>query len=66
MTFPRKANERRMAAFDREAYRECNRVKRLINHRKRFRRVATRYEKLATNYPAMLTLAVPLLWLWLR
>jgi transposase len=49
--------------FDREAYRECNRVKRIINHLKQFRRGATRYEKLATNYLAMLTLAVTLLWL---
>ena len=52
-----------MGAFDRDVYRECNRVKRLINLLEQFRRVATRYEKLATNYLAMLTLAVILLWL---
>jgi transposase len=63
VTFPRKAYERRMGPFDREAYRECNRVKRPINRLKQFRRVATRDEKLATNYLAMLTPAVTLLWL---
>ncbi len=61
VTLPRKAYERRMGLFDREAYRECNRVKRIINRLKQFRRVATRYEKLATNYLAMPTLAVTLL-----
>ena len=63
VTFLRKAYERRMGSFDREAYRECNRVKRIINRLKQFRRSATRYEKVATNYLAMLTLAVTLLWL---
>ncbi len=63
VTFPRKAYERLMGPFDREAYRDCNRVKRIINRLRQFRRGATRYEKLATNYLAMLTLAVTLLWL---
>ncbi len=66
LTVPRKANERRMGPFDRELYAERNRVERLINRLKQFRRVATRYEKLAANYLAMLTLAATLLWLWVR
>ena len=66
LTVPRKANERRMGPFDREVYAERNRVERLINRLKQFRRVATRYEKLAANYLAMLTLAATLLWLWVR
>jgi transposase len=49
--------------FDRGAYRQRNRVERLINRLKQFRRVATRYEKRAANYLAMLTLAAILLWL---
>jgi transposase len=63
LTVPRKANERRTGAFDREVYGERNRVERLINRLKQFRRVATRYEKLAANFLAMLTLAATLLWL---
>ena len=60
---PRKANERRTGRFDRAAYRERNRVERLINRLKQFRRVATRYEKLAVSYLAMVTIAAVLMWL---
>ena len=63
MTIPHKQNERRTGPFDRQKYRERNRVERLINRLKQFRRVATRYEKRAVNYKAMLTLAAILLWL---
>jgi len=60
---PCKSNERRNPRFDRAAYRERNRIERLINRLKQFRRVATRYEKLAVNYLAMVTLAAILIWL---
>ena len=60
---PTKSNERRDPAFDRTAYRERNRVERLINKLKHFRRIATRYEKRAANYLAMIALAAILLWL---
>lgn len=63
LTIPRKQNERRTGPFDRLRYRDRNRVERLINHLKQFRRIATRYEKRAANYKAMLTLAAILLWL---
>jgi transposase len=49
--------------FDREAYRERNKVERLINRLKQFRRIATRYEKRAANYLAMVTLGMIMLWL---
>lgn len=49
--------------FDRAVYRERNRVERLINRLKQFRRVATRYEKRAVNYLAMVTIAAIRLWL---
>lgn len=60
---PTKSNERRLPRFDRELYRERNRVERCINRLKQFRRVATRYEKLAGNYLAMVTIAAILIWL---
>jgi len=44
-------------------YRERNRVERLMNRLKQFRRIATRYEKRAATYLAMVTLAAILLWL---
>jgi transposase len=63
MTIPRKINERRTGPFDRALYRERNRVERLINRFKQFRRLATRYEKRAENYHGMWVLAAILLWL---
>jgi transposase len=60
---PRRVNERRTGPFDRAAYRLRNRVERLINRLKQFRRVATRYDKRATHYAAYVTLACILLWL---
>jgi transposase len=63
VTIPRKQNERRSGPFDRAIYRLRNRVERLINRLKQFRRVATRYEKRAHNYAAMWTLAAITLWL---
>jgi transposase len=63
ITIPRKRNERHRGPFDRAIYRQRNRVERLINRLKQFRRVATRYEKRAVNYCAMLTIAAILLWL---
>src|ERR687886_2205433 len=44
-TIPRKKNEHRTGPLDRAIYRLRNRVERLINRLKQFRRLATRYEK---------------------
>jgi transposase len=61
---PRLSNEpRRGVRFDREAYRERNRVERSINRLKQNRAIATRYEKLEETYHALLTLAAIKLWL---
>lgn len=63
LTIPRKSNERRRGKFDKSIYRHRNRIERLFNRLKQFRRIATRYEKRAENYQGMLTLAFILLWL---
>lgn len=60
---PSKSNQRRQPHFDRDAYRERNRIERLINRLKQFRRIATRYEKRAVNYLAMLHIGMVMLWL---
>lgn len=60
---PTRSNERRNPRFDHAAYRQRNRVERLINRLKQSRRIATRYEKRAVNYHAMVTLGMILLWL---
>lgn len=63
VTIPTRKNERRSSRFDRALYRERNRVERLINRLKQFRRVATRYEKRASNYLAMGIIASIVLWI---
>jgi transposase len=62
-TIPTRSNQPRNPSFDKEIYRQRNKVERLINRLKQFRRIATRYEKRAVNYAAMLTIAMILLWL---
>ncbi len=63
LTIPRKKNERRRGRFDKAIYRLRNRVERLINRMKQFRRLATRYEKRAENFRAMWVIAATLLWM---
>ncbi len=60
---PTRSNQPRQPHFDRQAYRERNRVERTFNRLKQFRRVATRYEKRGVNYLAMVTIAMIMLWL---
>ena len=60
---PTRSDQRRRPGFDRQAYRERNRVERSVGRLKQFRRVATRYEKLAVNYLAIVKLAAALIWL---
>ncbi len=63
VTIPRQADEHRRGSFDRQLYKERNRIERLINRLKQNRRLATRYEKRAENYRAMWVFGAILLWL---
>ena len=63
ITIPHRRNERHRGVFDRTIYKERNRVERLFNRMKQFRRLATRYEKRAENYRAMWLVAATILWL---
>ncbi len=63
IVIPRQSHQRRRGPFDKQRYRQRNRVERSINSLKRFRRVATRYEKLPDNYLAMVTIAALAIWL---
>jgi transposase len=55
---PAKANAVEPYPIDAAAYKERNRVERLINKLKQFRRVATRYDKLANSFLAFVKLAL--------
>ena len=63
VTIPRRSNEKKPNRYDRNIYKSRNRVERLINRLKQFRRIATRYEKRAENYRAMWQIGAILLWL---
>ena len=62
MTIPRQHNEHRTGPFTRALDRLRNRIERLINRCKQFRRIATRYEKRAVYYQAMWLIAAIILW----
>lgn len=58
---PSRSNSTDPAPLDKREYRERNRVERLINKLKQFRRIATRYEKLGAVYMAMVHIASALI-----
>lgn len=62
-TIPHRSDQPKTGPFDRALYRERNRVERLFNRLKQYRRLATRYDKLAASYLALLHLAATLLWI---
>ncbi|GGO42017.1 transposase [Deinococcus humi] len=63
ITIPRRKDQGPNICFEAAMYKERNKVERLINRFKNFRRIATRYDKRALNYQGWLTVASILLWL---
>ena len=55
---PPKSNRLEIIVYDQERYKQRNKVERLFNKLKQFRRVATRYEKLKANVLAFVTVAL--------
>lgn len=60
---PSKKNRRRQRSFDRQAYRQRNRIERFFGRLKQFRRLATRYDKTATSFLGMLHFVSAVMWL---
>ena len=60
---PPKANRKNPPAYDFQAYKDRNRIERMFNRLKQFRRVATRYDKTARNFLAAIHLAAVAIWL---
>ncbi len=63
ITIARLKTERHGGPFDRETYRQRNRIERLIGRCKQFRSLATRYDKRAESYRALWTIAMTILWI---
>ena len=55
---PPKSNRLDIIVYDKESYKQRNKVERLFNKIKQFRRVATRYEKLKANFLAFVIVAL--------
>jgi len=53
---PPRSHRKIPLAYDRDIYKERNRVERFFNKLKQFRRIATRYEKLQDSFFALLHL----------
>ena len=60
---PPKANRKEPIACDFRAYKDRNRVERMFNRLKQFRRIATRYDKTAISFLGFLALAAAKLWM---
>jgi transposase len=60
---PPKANRKEAIACDFRAYKDRNRVERMFNTLKQFRRIATRYDKTAVSFLGFLALAAAKLWM---
>lgn len=60
---PPKANRKEPIACDFRACKDRNRVERMFNRLKQFRRIATRYDKTAVSILGFLTLAAAKIWL---
>ena len=57
VVIPPKAGRVAPRAYDRNLYADRNKIERLFNRLKQYRRVATRYEKLGRNYLAFVHVA---------
>ncbi len=59
---PPRANRKDPPAYDRAKYKERNKIERLFNRLKNWRRLATRYDKTADSYLGFILLASARLW----
>ncbi|MFD2054861.1 IS5 family transposase [Mesorhizobium calcicola] len=63
VVIPPKRNRKVQRQYDRDLYKERNRIERFFNKLKQFRRVATRYDKLLANFMGFVKLAAIAIWL---
>ncbi len=63
VVIPPKRNRKSPRTYDRDLYKERNKIERFFNKLKQFRRVATRYDKLLVNFMGFVKLAAIAIWL---
>ncbi|CDZ42565.1 Putative transposase for insertion sequence element IS6501 [Neorhizobium galegae bv. officinalis] len=60
---PPRASRKNPPNCDYHAYKDRNRIERMFNRIKQFRRIATRYDKTKTSFAAFLAIAAAKIWL---
>lgn len=60
---PPKRDRSRQRWYDKDLYRQRNRIERFFSKLKQFRRVATRYDKLLVNFMGFVKIAAIAIWL---
>ncbi|MEM7671491.1 MAG: transposase [Pseudomonadota bacterium] len=60
---PARTNRKEPIPYDRQAYQDRNRIERMFNRIKQFRRIATHYDKTRLSFKAFLTIATIRIWL---
>jgi transposase len=60
---PPKASRKNPPHCDFRAYKDRNRIERMFNRLKQFRRIATRFDKTAKSFSAFLALAAARIWM---
>ena len=63
VVIPPRRHRKTPRAYDKELYKQRNRIERFFNKLKQFRRVATRYDKLLVNFMGFVKLAAIAIWL---
>ena len=60
---PPRANRRNPPDWDKSLYKERNKIERLFNKLKHFRRLATRYDRRAVYFRSTIAIAAAMIWL---
>lgn len=60
---PPKGSRKQAIACDFRAYKDRNRIERMFNKLKQFRRIATRYDKTTVSFLGFLAIAAAKLWI---
>jgi transposase len=59
---PSQSSRKSRREYDRERYKNRNRIERFFNRLKHFRRIATRYDKLDLRYAAFVLIVAAIIW----